>query len=451
MGTLNPSAFQYGGKRFIFTAILSWDQNDPSKSTALDNNHINSFYYQNEINQLYLTGYIEYTDVRGEIDKIFDKQFSYCEINLQEITVESDKDYAIETPSKKQHLYHNFYVNSVQILNRSLNEIKYRINIVSSHWFQCISKIEYSNYATGKEDIVDIIRNILHYVNLQANPHTFDIVKSGVQLNFVSDINDNAITAIGYLLDKMYFYRDRIPQLQYIIYNEHTNKYEMFDVTNENTWFNMYAIPVTFFKNQIENLTVPEPANFASVVKFPRSSLHTMINNVKYYDFDISKNNIIDETIGNKTIQNFYNNFYNTGEYKPNIDGLYRNVTFEPIYNRYSTYWNNTNNRVNINLYDEVMRNYTDGNSLVINTVADILRKPGCLMNVSIDRDVKNDTGDDDNDDTQAYLNKYTAYEGRWFITKVQNFLDLRQMRFTQNIICCRNFIKKPGTTCCNK
>jgi hypothetical protein len=100
----------------------------------------------------------------------------------------------------------------------------------------------------------------------------------------------------------MYYYRDRIPQLQYLIYNEHTDKYEMFDVTNSKTWFNMYPIPVTFYKNQIEQLATPEPANFASVVKFPRSSLHTMINNVKYYDFDISKNYITDESIGNKTI-----------------------------------------------------------------------------------------------------------------------------------------------------
>jgi hypothetical protein len=50
MGTFNTSAFQYGGNRYNFTAILDWDQTDPSKSTALDNNHINSFYYQSEIN-----------------------------------------------------------------------------------------------------------------------------------------------------------------------------------------------------------------------------------------------------------------------------------------------------------------------------------------------------------------------------------------------------------------
>lgn len=49
-------------------------------------------------------------------------------------------------------------------------------------------------------------------------------------------------------------------------------------------------------------MTQDQGANFASVVKFPRTSLHTMIHNVKYYDFDITKNYITDESIGNKTI-----------------------------------------------------------------------------------------------------------------------------------------------------
>lgn len=448
MGNFNTSAFQYNGRRYNFTAIVEWDQTDPSKSTALDNNHINSFYYSNEINKLFLTGYIEYTDTRGLIDKILDKQFAYCEINLIEIEVKSDKDYVIETPSKTRKLHHKFYINSVQILDRHENEIKYRLNLISRHWFQCISKIEYSNYHSQQEDIIDIIRNIFKYSNLSTNPKTFDIVKSGVKLNFIADINDNAITSIGYLLNKMYYYRDRIPQLQFIIYNEHTDKYEMFDVTNSKTWFNMYETPVTFFKNQIEQLTTAEGINFASVVKFPRSSLHTMINNVKYYDFDITKNYITDESIGNKTIQNFYNTFYDTGEYIPNITGLYKQTTFEYMYNRYSSYWNNTNDKLDINLYNEMISNFTDGNTLVVNTGADVLRKPGCLMDIFIDRDVKNDTGDDSVGDTQYILNQYKAYEGRWFVTRVQNFLDLRQMRYTQNIICCRNFLKKKGATC---
>lgn len=112
-----------------------------------------------------------------------------------------------------------------------------------------MSKVEYSNYSTQEEDIVDIIKNVLSYSSLSPNAKTFDQVKSGVKLKYITDINDTAATSVGYLLNKMYYYHDRIPQLQFIIYNEHTDKYEMFDMMNKNTWFNMYALPVTFFKN----------------------------------------------------------------------------------------------------------------------------------------------------------------------------------------------------------
>lgn len=84
---------------------------------------------------------------------------------------------------------------------------------------------------------------------MSPNPDTFDKVKSEVKINFLAGANDSVATSIAYLLNKMYYYHDRIPQLQYLIYNEHTNKYEMFDVMNSKTWFNMYEMPVTFFKN----------------------------------------------------------------------------------------------------------------------------------------------------------------------------------------------------------
>ena len=130
----------------------------------------------------------------------------------------------------------------------------------------------YTNYNQDKEDIVDIVKAILTYSGLVTNKDTFDIVKSGLKLHFITDINDNAMTSIGYLLNKMYYYHDRAEQFQFLIYNEHTDKFEMFDILNKNTWFIQFPLAVTFFKNQVEQLANAENANFATVTKFPRSS-----------------------------------------------------------------------------------------------------------------------------------------------------------------------------------
>lgn len=85
--------------------------------------------------------------------------------------------------------------------------------------------------------------------------------------------------------------------------------------------------------------------------------------------------------------------------------------------------------------------NFEGSNSLIVNTAGTILRKPGALVDIEIDRDVKNATGDD-HSDMESFKNQYKAYEGRWFITRVQSFLDLRQFKYTQNLVCSRNFLK---------
>lgn len=42
--------------------------------------------------------------------------------------------------------------------------------------------------------------------------------------------------------------------------------------------------------------------------------------------------------------------------------------------------------------------NFEGSNSLIVNTAGTILRKPGALVDIEIDRDVKNATGDDHSD-----------------------------------------------------
>lgn len=78
--TFNSSAFSYNGRKYSFSAILSWSNTDPGLSRALDISHIDSFYYSSEMNSLLLRGYLEYTDTNGLVDIVLDKQFAYLEI-----------------------------------------------------------------------------------------------------------------------------------------------------------------------------------------------------------------------------------------------------------------------------------------------------------------------------------------------------------------------------------
>lgn len=57
------------------------------------------------------------------------------------------------------------------------------------------------------------------------------------------------MTAASYLMQKLYYYRDRADHLVFFSYNEHKDMVEMFDSLNRKTWYTQSVIPVTFFKN----------------------------------------------------------------------------------------------------------------------------------------------------------------------------------------------------------
>lgn len=144
-----------------------------------------------------------------------------------------------------------------------------------------------------------------------------------------------------------------------------------------------------------------------------------MLHNAKLYSYDRSTGSLNDVAIGCQTIRQDYNNaFYKKPEYDRNLTGLYKEIAHALEFNRYSTYWNNGNVGLGISLYDEMVDNFESSNSLVLNTAGTILRKPGSTVDLEIDRDVKNATGDD-HSDMEAYKNEYKAFEGRWFVTRV--------------------------------
>lgn len=81
---------------------------------------------------------------------------------------------------------------------------------MSQHWFNCSSRLLFSNYDKKKQDVVDILKALLVYSGLKPDPDTFDRVKTGVELNYIAGVNDTCMTAASYLLSKLYYYRKRI-------------------------------------------------------------------------------------------------------------------------------------------------------------------------------------------------------------------------------------------------
>ena len=57
-------------------------------------------------------------------------------------------------------------------------------------------------------------------------------------------------------------------------------------------------------------------------------------------------------------------------------------------------------------------------NAIVLNITGEILRKPGSMLVVALDRSMKN-VSSEDKKELEKIKRQYRAFEGTWFVSKV--------------------------------
>jgi hypothetical protein len=115
------------------------------------------------------------------------------------------------------------------------------------NWFNCIATIRYSNYGKDKETPLQIIKNILVDNNLKVDD-SFDKVQTNVKINYITNGNQNILTAIDYLLSKMYyFYDSKDDSFKCIYYNDLLHEYGIFDMKDQTSIIGSSTILVSLF------------------------------------------------------------------------------------------------------------------------------------------------------------------------------------------------------------
>jgi len=156
----------------------------------------------------------------------------------------------------------------------------------------------------------------------------------------------------------------------------------------------------------------------------------------EFYDYDYRYNNFVDCSISSNAINAYRNE-------KPLTTEKQYEKKFKPYnstikYKQSGAYWNN-----DIDIYGEYSKILNEDNALVATTDADLLRKPGSYVNISLDREDMTYTGEDKIRDFQDTKNKYKALEGLWFLGKVRHMISPSQQKYQQNLVMFRNFVKR--------
>ena len=437
MKNYSSQTYVYAGRKYTFTAFVYVNRQDGTKDGVyLVNDDVALFQYENSLNQLFLKGELVYVDKYGTIDRFLEKTMVYCDVQKIMHETSVDGDVQTEKLSESVKFQHTFLVDAMEVRERKGNQITYRMTLVSQNWLECISNVRYSNYDRQPEEIFDIVKGMLGQVDLIVHKDTFDAIKSNVKITYATQLNDNVISSIRYLLHKLYYFQSKDISMKFIVYNETMNRYQLFDVANQNYVNGTSIVMISLFKTQTESQMQKYPTQLATVTKFPKQDVFRSMFTRVVYDYDYNYKSFVDCTMSSKNFIDFKNE-------KPSVtEDLYEPKFYEYnsdlMYNQYSTYWNN-----DIDLYGDFSRQLNEDNALVTTVDADLLRKPGAYVTIDVDRDDIKIAGGEDIKKLQDIKNKYKAIEGLWFTGKVRHIISPMQQKYQQNLVLFRNFVKK--------
>lgn len=439
MADYASNAFMYNGTRYVLMVNLyTLEDGKKTNSCSLDIMGLDTFEYTNELNDLLLHGRIVYTDKFGIVDQFIDEQFVWCDVMLARSEEEVDGPVVIQKLSDEIRLTHTFLADGIQILSRSKTIINYQIDLVSSNALNCSANIVYSNYDKGPQPVFDILKNCMNIADLQVDTASFDNTRADVDLQYITTGNDSLLTITPYLMRRLYYSEQRDNSLKFLLFNEHTGKYQLFDMKKPSTSTGNYDLVVSFFKSSMEHLVQQEPVNFGVVTKTSKTKMSKTLFTTDVFSFEYDSNRIVHQLFSNEENIAYFSNKFDNPKLRPKVSQMIDVGTCD-FRHRGST-WNN-----DIDFYHDYQHALSESNALVVNSVGELLRKPGSVITLNIDRTPK-DLDGEDQDELERLKTRYKTFEGPWIASKVRHIIEPNKGpegngSYRQNIVLMRNFL----------
>lgn len=398
----NNSIFRVNGKQYLMLAVaIAFDENDPSNlekqiKIPISNTYINYFSWVNEINNILLTGNLEFLDIDGSMGAIFSSYSSFLKISISEIEDENKTN--APNVSVKEIFEHTFLINSFEIKSRAENGIVYNLYLVSKNWFNYVANIEYSTYNSKEttKSVYSIMKDILEIAfsgnnTKQICDNSFN-KECPVMINYCTTCQTTCVDAIKYLQNKLiYLPETTIDNLSFLVYDEFNNIIKLFslnlqDINNNNiliskkmsTIFSSFGSDIEqFVQKGFQNLlSVNKKTNCQGIKSLFSKELFSYDFNLNAIspDDDLTSDKICNIGITNNSLNSNENAIFNLDKFS---DILGMTTTAEKHYKNIGTTDNN-----NFSIYDDLIKNITDRNSLILETSGEIRNQPGQLFNI---------------------------------------------------------------------
>ena len=180
----SPDEILIGNERYSVRVTISDGYNTDLKT--LNTQAIDMLSYSNQMNRLYLVGFIDYIDNAAIVDKFLESDKCNLAINIDKIRFEGKEGFLKPTVERSISLL--FLVTSFQILEYKPGSFKYRINIISPQYADLTKYVTYNNYGDKQETSTSIIQDILkNKLNIKTNDESFDKFKSTNKINYITN------------------------------------------------------------------------------------------------------------------------------------------------------------------------------------------------------------------------------------------------------------------------
>lgn len=428
----------FNGKRYyLFVQFL---YNGSTVNThILEIKNIEYVKIETQLNQLVSTAEIKFLDQRGFIDRLLLRQDVTCRILFHEIKQKgSNTTDAVELVNYDEYIELYFLVNNFKILDRNNGDITYKAYLTHSNIVRFLQNVNYTNYGDDKhkKNILNILFSCYRQAGLKFGLKSLTYNNCNINIDYITNYNDNLFNVTHYLMDKLFYYRDFEQSLKFIAYNILKNEYEIIDL---NSIYNAPEITnciISPFNNCNEALTTEIPIQLATVVNSTIVDSYKSQVTTNFFEFNNDKNTFKKWTLQNNTIRNILNTtdvvLKNEKKKRFNINLLKIRSDIQ----RHGSYWNN-----NYSIYYNLTKTLLEQNTLVINKPGLISTHLGSRCIISIDRSRPiNDQAD--KQIAKEEEERYRGFEGMWFIGKITFLIRPNasdKNYFSQNLTLFRN------------
>ena len=404
------------GEHYGVFAVLT---DRETNSVTLDSNNLIRFEMLNRMGELHPTGTIEYLDDDAKIDKFLDSQYVNCTVQVARY---GDKD-GVDTI---EHHQFGFFVDNIGIIGNEPGKITYELKLIGNTWENHGKEVQYSNYATGPEPILSIMRNILVNTGYPVDVESFMSSGNANSICFITTGNENVGTALDYLYSRMFYGGDsaRENSLKFLVYDEYADKIHLFDMAKQKPFQKSFGVQVSQVSNQ-PSIIDDSPVNIAYVVRKGRSKVSLDTTRRVFWKYDLDKNDFSHNEIESSEIAGLFRSEADSSRVSK--------MGANNLYAINESTWDNTSDT-----YRRQMSSLVDNGSLIVNMQGHLGLFPGCGVNV----DMRVDDAFQHRMPSGSLpsTKKYDTMDGSWIASSVRTFFTPHKSLFRQNVALVRNW-----------